>query len=99
MIFSQVNGFDSLYSLMIMLKEAGVIATKGAYLALDGYESKFRTRDFKQLFVDDEEFRKAFVKAANIEMEKLVTPIPTGGQSTNASITKDLIATFKALED
>lgn len=99
LIFSQVNGFDSLYSLMIMLKDAGVIATKGAYLALDGYESKFRTRDFKQLFVDDEEFRKAFVKAANIEMEKLVTPIPTGGQSTNASITKDLIATFKALED
>lgn len=99
LIFSQVNGFDSLYSLMVMLKDAGVIATKGAYLALDGYESKFRTRDFKQLFVDDEEFRKAFVKAANIEMEKLVTPIPTGGQSTNASITKDLIATFKALED
>lgn len=99
LIFSQVNGFDSLYSLMIMLKDAGVIATKGAYLALDGYESKFRTRDFKQLFVDDEEFRKAFVKAANIEMEKLVTPIPTGGQSTNASIAKDLIATFKALED
>lgn len=99
LIFSQVNGFDSLYSLMIMLKDAGVIAAKGAYLALDGYESKFRTRDFKQLFVDDEEFRKAFVKAANIEMEKLVTPIPTGGQSTNASITKDLIATFKALED
>ena len=99
LIFSQVNGFDSLYSLMIMLKDAGVIATKGAYLALDGYESKFRTRDFKQLFVDDEEFRKVFVKAANIEMEKLVTPIPTGGQSTNASITKDLIATFKALED
>lgn len=99
LIFSQVNGFDSLYSLMVMLKDAGVIATKGAYLALDGYESKFRTRDFKQLFVDDEEFRKAFVKAANTEMEKLVTPIPTGGQSTNASITKDLIATFKALED
>lgn len=99
LIFSQVNGFDSLYSLMIMLKDAGIIATKGAYLALDGYEPKFRTRDFKQLFVDDEEFRKAFVKAANIEMEKLVTPIPTGGQSTNASITKDLIATFKALED
>ena len=99
LIFSQVNGFDSLYSLMVMLKDAGVIATKGAYLALDGYEPKFRTRDFKQLFIDDEEFRKAFVKAANIEMEKLVTPIPTGGQSTNASITKDLIATFKALED
>ena len=99
LIFSQENGFDSLYSLMVMLKDAGVIATKGAYLALDGYEPKFRTRDFKQLFIDDEEFRKAFVKAANTELEKLLTPIPTGGQATNASITKDLIATFKALED
>ena len=99
LIFSQENGFDSLYSLMVMLKDAGVIATKGAYLALDGYEPKFRTRDFKQLFMDDEEFRKAFVRAANTELEKLLTPIPTGGQATNASITKDLIATFKALED
>ena len=35
----------------------------------------------------------------NTELEKLLTPIPTGGQATNASITKDLIATFKALED
>lgn len=99
LIFSQENGFDSLYSLMVMLKDAGVIVTKGAYLALDGYEPKFRTRDFKQLFMDDEEFRKAFVRAANTELEKLLTPIPTGGQATNASITKDLIATFKALED
>ena len=45
-----------------MLKDAGKIATKGAYLELDGYDTKFRTRDFKEFFTEREDFRMHFLR-------------------------------------
>ena len=83
---------------MIMLKDAGKIATKGAYLELDGFDTKFRTRDFKEFFTEREDFRMHFLRLARDVMDELIAPVPTSGQVTNASITKDLIASFKALE-
>lgn len=99
LIFSQDFGFDPLYSLMVMLKDSGKIATKGAYLELDGYDTKFRTRDFKEFFTEREDFRMQFLRLARDVMDELIAPVPTSGQVTNASITKDLIASFRALED
>lgn len=99
LIFSQDYGFDPLYSLMVMLKEAGVISTKGAYLSLDGYETKFMNKQFKDKYNEDPEFRKVFLEKCKIELEKLLAPVPTANQQSNATVTAGLLAAFKELED
>ena len=99
LIFSQADGFDSLYSIMIMLKDSGAIASKGAYLALDGYENKFRTKDFKELFMTDEVFRQAVMFKANEELNKLLSNTPGADSKSRVNLTKNLMESLRALED
>lgn len=98
LIFSQDYGFDPLYSLMIMLKDIGKISSKGAYLELEGYDTKFRTRDFKDFFSNREDFRQLFISLVKEEIDKLLAPVPTSNHSSNAAIAKDLIDSFRVLE-
>ena len=55
--------------------------------------------DFKEFITEREDFRMQFLRLARDVMDELIAPVPTSGQVTNASITKDLIASFRALED
>lgn len=98
LIFNQEFGFDPIYSLFIMLKECGRIITRGAYLELEGFPNKFRTRDLKELFNNDSDFATLFIKAVREETSKLLAPIPTSSRSNNAAVAKNLIESFRALE-
>ena len=84
---------------MIMLKDSGAIASKGAYLALDGYENKFRTKDFKELFMTDEVFRQAVMLKANEELNKLLSNTPGADSKSRVNLTKNLMESLRALED
>ena len=97
LIFSQDFGFDPILSLAYMAKETGIIDGKGAYNSIDGYANKFTMKKFKDLWLEDPEFKIAFLKAVRPSLESLLAPTATAAENVNTSVTQDLIDSFRNL--
>lgn len=64
-VFDYANGFDKELSLLLLLKELGIVTARGAYMKFDGNDDiKFTQKLFKTKLREDEEFQKVFMEYA-----------------------------------
>ena len=95
LIFDYDRGFDKELSLLILLKELGVVVMKGAYMSFVNNEEigKFTNKNFKEKLRDDEEFRKVFVEQALIGLNMIITkPEESVFDNNTTDITSDILS-------
>ena len=74
LVFDFANGFDKELSLLLMLKEQGLVVARGAYMRLVNNEDiKFTQKQFKEKLQTDAEFQKAIMEQVQIGLMNLIT--------------------------
>lgn len=61
LVFDQDIGYDPDLSMLIYLKENGLLEGSGAFLKLPGCDTKFAMKNFKTILYEDKNFYNAFV--------------------------------------
>ena len=94
LVFDYDRGFDKELSLLILLKELGVVTMKGAYMSFVNNEEigKFTNKNFKEKLIDDEEFRKVFVEQALIGLYMIITKPEESVFDNTTDITSDILS-------
>ena len=74
LIFDYDHGFDRELSLLILLKDLGIVVMKGAYMSFANDEEigKFTNKNFKEK-LKDPEFNKVFTEQALIGLNMIIT--------------------------
>ena len=74
LIFDYDHGFDKELSLLILLKDLGIVNMKGAYMSFANNEEigKFTNKNFKEK-LKDPEFNKVFAEQALIGLNMIIT--------------------------
>lgn len=74
LVFDFANGFDKELSLLLMLKEQGLVVARGAYMRLVNNEDiKFTQKQFKEKLQTDVEFQRAIMEQVQIGLMNLIT--------------------------
>lgn len=74
LVFDFANGFDKELSLLLMLKEQGLVVARGAYMRLVNNEDiKFTQKQFKEKLQTDAEFQRAIMEQVQIGLMNLIT--------------------------
>lgn len=74
LVFDYDHGFDKELSLLILLKDLGIVNMKGAYMSFANNEDigKFTNKNFKEK-LKDPEFSKVFAEQALIGLNMIIT--------------------------
>ena len=92
-------GFDPYFSLLLLLKDTGRVKAKGAYMQLDEHaDMKFTNKKFTEILFDNKDFQKVFFEAAKEECRKLLTPTKTLTESVDNTLSNDVMALFRAMD-
>ena len=86
LVFDFANGFDKELSLLLMLKEQGLVVARGAYMRLVNNEDiKFTQKQFKEKLQTDAEFQRAIMEQVQIGLMNLITvPVERTNIENNA---------------
>lgn len=78
MVFDFEHGFDKELTLLLMLKEQGIVVAKGAYMRFsDNDDVKFTQKLFKTKLEEDEQFQQMFMEHVIMGLNNLITDIDT----------------------
>ena len=91
LIFCQDTGFDADLSLYTLLKDAGIIKGAGAFYHIEGCDTKFTQKTFKDKLKTDPEIRDAFINAAINYLTKSITPKVDVDNFNSFEVTNSLI--------
>lgn len=95
LVFDYDHGFDRELSLLVLLKDLGIVVMKGAYMSFVNNEEigKFTNKNFKDKLANDEEFRHVFVEQALIGLNMIITkPSEIKKEENIVDITSDILS-------
>lgn len=73
LVFDFDNGFDKELSLLLLLKEQGIVVARGAYMRFnDNEDLKFTQKQFKNKLQTDEEFQRIFMEHVMLGLMQLI---------------------------
>lgn len=99
LVFDFANGFDKELSLLLMLKEQGLVVAKGAYMRLlNNDDIRFTQKQFKDKLSSDTEFQKAVTEHVQIGLMNLITvPSEQHFEESSFDISRTLLNNMGAL--
>ena len=95
LVFDYDHGFDRELSLLVLLKDLGIVVMKGAYMSFANNEEigKFTNKNFKEKLANDQAFREVFVEQALIGLNMIITkPVETEKEENVVDITSDILS-------
>lgn len=95
LVFDYDHGFDRELSLLVLLKDLGIVVMKGAYMSFVNNEEigKFTNKNFKEKLANDQAFREVFVEQALVGLNMIITkPVEVEKEENVVDITSDILS-------